>query len=161
MPSTGPVFPQNFPQTRRTCVPSSSVILGNFLRFHFLVARRRHFERCRKIRPELKAVHAPGVVALGHFLVNDAAARGHPLDVAGGDGAVVAHAVAMLDGSGEDVGDRLDAAVRMPRKTREIIFRNVIAEIVQQKKRVEVGSVAEAERAAQVHARAFAASVWI
>src|ERR1700686_376989 len=88
--------------------------------------------------------------------MNDAAARRHPLNVARSDGAVVAHAVAMLDGSGEDVGDGLDAAMRMPRKSRGIIFRNVIAKIVQKQKRIEIGSVAEAECAAQMHARAIA-----
>ncbi len=77
-------------------------------------------------------MHAAGVVALGHFLMDDAAAGGHPLDVAGGDGAAVADAVAVLDGSGKDVGDSLDAPVRVPGKAGEIIFRHVIAKIVEQ-----------------------------
>ena len=80
---------------------------------------------------------------------------GHPLDVAGRDGAVVAHAVAMFDGAGEDVSDGLDAAVRVPREARQIILRDVVAEIVEQEERVEIGGVAEAERAAQMYARAF------
>ena len=84
-------------------------------------------------------MHAARRVALGHFLVNDAAARGHPLHVAGGDGAVVAHAVAMLHGSGEHVGNRLDAAVRMPRKSGEVILGDVIAEIVEEQEGIEVG----------------------
>ena len=97
----------------------------------------------------------PVGIALGHLLVDDAAARGHPLHVAGGDGAVVAHAVAVLDGSGEDIGDGLDPAMRVPRKAREIILGNVIAEIVEEQEGIEIGRIAEAERAAQVHARAF------
>ena len=97
----------------------------------------------------------PGVVALGHFLVDDAAARGHPLDVARGDGAAVAHAVAVLDGAGEDVGDGFDAAVGVPREAGEVVLGDVVAEIVEEEERVEVGGVAEAERAAQVNARAF------
>ncbi len=97
----------------------------------------------------------PAAIALGHLLVDDAAARGHPLHVAGADRAMVAHAVAMLDGPGQHVRDGLDAAVRMPRKARQIILRNVIAEIVEQQERIEVGGVAETERAAQMHARAF------
>src|SRR6266404_2726361 len=100
-------------------------------------------------------MHAAGGVALGHFLVDDAAAGGHPLDVAGGDGAAIPHAVAVLDGSGKHVSDGFDAAVRMPRKSRQIIFGNIIAEIVEEKKRVEVRGVAEAEGAAQMHARTF------
>src|ERR1041385_6056157 len=61
----------------------------------------------------------------------------------------------MFDGSSKNIGDRLNAAVRMPRETGEVIARDVVAEIVQQEKRVEVGCVAEAERPAQMHAGAF------
>ena len=68
---------------------------------------------------------------------------------------LVAHAVAVLHGPRQDVGDGFDAAVRMPRKPGQVILRNVVAEIVEQQKRVEIGRVAETERAAQVHARAF------
>ena len=155
MPSTGPFLPQKLPQTMRTCVPSSSVTCGNVGGLHFLITRRGHLQRGGKIGPQLEAVHAAGVVALGHFLVDDAAAGGHPLHVAGGDGAVVAHAVAVLDGSGEHVGDGLDAAMRMPGKAGEIVLGNVVAEVVEQQERVEVGGVAEAEGAAQMHAGAF------
>ena len=87
--------------------------------------------------------------------MDDAAAGGHPLDVAGGDGAAVAHAVAVLHGSGEDVGDGLDAAMRMPGKAGEIVLGNVVAEVVEQQEGIEVGRVAEAEGAAQMDARAF------
>src|SRR5260370_33440653 len=86
--------------------------------------------------------------------MDDAAAGGHPLNVAGGDGAAVADAVAVLDGSGKDVGDSLDAPVRVPGKAGEIIFRDVIAEIVQQKEGIELGGVAKAKYAAELHARA-------
>src|SRR2546421_571483 len=77
------------------------------------------------------------------------------IDGIGGDGAAIPHAVAVLDGPGKHVSDGLDAAVRMPRKPRQIIFRNVVAEIVEEKKRVEVRGVAKAERTAQVYARTF------
>src|SRR6266436_649659 len=61
----------------------------------------------------------------------------------------------MLDGPGKDVRDGLDAAMRMPRKARQIIFGNIVTKIVEEKERVKVRSVAEAKRAAQVHARTF------
>ena len=100
-------------------------------------------------------MHAAGRVALGHFLVNDAAAGGHPLHVAGGDGAVVAHAVAVFDGSGENVGDGLDAAMRMPRESGEVVLGDVVAEVVEEQERIEILGVAEAERAAQMDSGAF------
>ena len=87
--------------------------------------------------------------------MDDAPARRHPLKVAGGDGPAVAHAVAVLDGAGEDVGDGFDAAMRMPREAGQVIGRDVVAEVIEQEEGVEVGRVAESERAAQMHAGAF------
>ena len=98
-------------------------------------------------------MHAARLIALRHLLVDDAAAGRHPLDIPGRDGAMVAHAVPVLHGSGEYVSDGLDSAVWMPREARQIILRNVIAEVVKKQERIEVRGVAETERPAQVHAR--------
>ena len=68
---------------------------------------------------------------------------------------MIAHAVAVFDGSGEDVGDGLDAAVRVPGKSGEVVLGNVVAEIVEEQERVEVVGVAEAEGAAQMHSGTF------
>src|SRR6266849_8827507 len=87
--------------------------------------------------------------------MNDAAAGGHPLDVAWGDRAAIAHAVAVLNRTGPHVRDGLDSTMRVPWKTFEIILGNVVAKIVEKKEGIEVGGVAETERAAQVNARAF------
>ena len=95
------------------------------------------------------------MVALGHLLVNNPAARRHPLDVARRNCPVVPHAVAVLHRSREHIGNRLDPAVRMPRKPRQIILRHVVAKIIQQQERVKIRSVAEAKGALQMHARAF------
>ena len=94
-------------------------------------------------------------VALRHLLVQDAAARRHPLDVAGAERAAVAETVAVLDGAVEHIGDRLDAAVRMPREPGEVILRAVVAEIVEQEERVEGLGLAEAEGAVELHPGAF------
>src|SRR6202011_2433232 len=84
------------------------------------------------------------------------------LDVAGCDGAMVADAVAMLDGSGENVGDGLDAAMGVPGKSGEIILRDVVAKIVEQKEGIELRGVAKTKRAAEVNScalrRGFAAN---
>ena len=100
-------------------------------------------------------MHAAVRVALRHLLVQDAAAGRHPLHVAGAEAAAVAEAVAVLDVAGEHVGDRLDAAVRMPRKAGEIVARVVVAEVVEEQERIELRGVAEAERALQLDAGAF------
>src|SRR6185295_16825147 len=95
------------------------------------------------------------LIALRHLLVEDAAARSHPLHVAGAEAAAIAEAVAVRHLTGEDVGDRLDAAMRMPREAGEIVGRVLVAEIVEQQKRIELARVAEAECALQLDTRAF------
>src|SRR5262249_1578797 len=87
--------------------------------------------------------------------MNDPAARGHPLNVPGANRPAIAHAVAMLDRPGEDVGNRLDPAMRVPREPGEVIRRDVVAEVVEEQEWVVVGRRAEAERPAQVHAGPF------
>ena len=128
--------------------------LGNVGGLDVLIARRRHFQGRRQIGPELKAVHAALGVALRHFLMQDAAARRHPLHVAGIEIAAIAEAVAVLDGAGQHISNGLDAAMRMPRKAGAIIVGPVIAEIVEQKERIEFGRVAEAEGAVELDAGA-------
>ena len=100
-------------------------------------------------------MHAALRVALRHLLMHDAAAGRHPLHVAGAEHALIAEAVAVLDLAGQDVGDRLDAAMRMPGKAGLVLVGIVVAEIVEQQERIELLGVAEAEGAAQMHAGAF------
>ena len=88
-------------------------------------------------------MHAAGLISLWHFLVNDAAAGGHPLNVARVDGAAVADAVSVLDAAGEDVGNRFDPAMGMPRKPGEVVGGVVVPEVVEQKKGIEVCRLAE------------------
>src|SRR6266550_2404580 len=102
--------------------------LRDFLGMNVLIARIGHLEAARQIRPQLKAVHPAALVALRHLLVQNAAARGHPLHVAGTHAAAVAQAVAVLDTTAQHVGDRLDAAMRMPRKAGEIVLGVLVAE---------------------------------
>jgi predicted O-linked N-acetylglucosamine transferase (SPINDLY family) len=49
-------------------------------RLYFLVPGSGHLETGREVSPELKPVHPPGGVALGHLLVDDAAAGRHPAE---------------------------------------------------------------------------------
>jgi hypothetical protein len=128
--------------------------LGNVLRAHVLVARRRHLERRRQIRPQLEAVHPPPGIALRHLLVEDPAARGHPLDVAGPELPRVPEAVAVEDRPREHVRDGLDSAMRVPREAGDVVGRPLVAEIVEQQKRIGLVRLPEAERAAQLDARA-------
>src|SRR6266852_3951649 len=99
-------------------------------------------------------MHPARRVTFRHLLMDDTPPCRHPLDVAGGDRATIAHAIAVLHGCRQDVCDGLDSAVWVPREPRQIILGNVIAEVVEEEERVEVGCVAESERAAQVYTRA-------
>src|SRR5262245_1164766 len=84
--------------------------------------------------------------------MDNAAAGGHPLHIAGSDGGVIADAVAMLHRSSQHVGNRCNAAVRMPRKAFQVFCRQVVANIVEQQKGIEIRRVAETERAPQMYA---------
>jgi glutamate synthase (NADPH/NADH) large chain len=68
---------------------------------------------------------------------------------------IMASEVGVLDIPGEDVGDRLNAAVRMPRKAVLVVRRCVPAEIVEQQERIGLGRLAEAEPAMEVHTGPF------
>src|SRR5260370_29489464 len=100
-------------------------------------------------------MHPARLIALRHLLMNDAAPCRHPLHVPRGDSAMVANAMAMLDGSRQNVRDCLDSPVRMPREPCQIVLGDIVTKVVEKEKRVEVGRVAEPERPAQVHASAF------
>ena len=100
-------------------------------------------------------MHAAVGVAFGHLLVEDAAAGGHPLDVAGGHLALVAEAVAVLDFAGQDVGDGLDAAMRVPGEAGEVVGGILVAEVVEQEEGIELLGFAEAEGALELDACAF------
>src|SRR6266446_3669136 len=99
-------------------------------------------------------MHTALRITLGHLLVQDAAAGGHPLHVASSHLAFVSEAIAVLDRAGEHIRDRLNPTVRMPRKSGQVIFRVVVAKIVQQQKWIEILRFAEAEGALQFHAGA-------
>jgi len=75
-------------------------------------------------------MHAAALVAFRHLLVKDAAAGGHPLHVAGAHFAPVAEAIAMFDAATQDVRDRFNAAVRMPREPGEIVLGMLVAEVI-------------------------------
>src|SRR5437879_6528939 len=92
-------------------------------------ARRGHLQRLRQIGPELEAVHTTLRVTLRHLLVHDAAAGRHPLHVARGHQSAIAQAVAVLHLAGQNVRDRLDAAMRMPGEAGLVLVGIVVAEI--------------------------------
>ena len=135
---------------------SAAANTNDVVRGDVLVARRGHLEGRGKIGPELEAVHPAVGVASRHFLVHDAAGGRHPLDVARAEAAAIAETVAVLDGAGEDVRDRLDAAMRMPWESREVVVRTFIPEIVEQQEGIELRGVAKAEGATQLDAGALA-----
>ena len=60
----------------------------------------------------------------------------------------------MLHGAGEHIGDSFDAAVRVPRESRQIIGGPIITKIVEQQKRIGLPRIAEAEGAPQLDAGA-------
>src|SRR5947209_6631973 len=87
--------------------------------------------------------------------MEDAAACGHPLHITGGHLALVPQAIAVFHRAGEHICDGLDASVRVPWKSGEVVFRIVVAEIIQKQEWIEILGFAEAECALQLDASAF------
>ena len=100
-------------------------------------------------------MHLPALAGFGHFLVHDAAAGGHPLDITCAEAAFVAQRVRVIDRAGEHVGDGLDAAVRVPREARLELLRVFVAEVVEQQEGIEGAGVVKPEGAVQVNPGAF------
>src|SRR6476620_9809551 len=87
--------------------------------------------------------------------MHDAAPGGHPLHVARAERAAISQTIAMLHGAGQPVRDGFDAAMRVPRASREILGRPVVTEIIEQQKRIGLRRSAEAEGASQLDAGTF------
>ena len=119
------------------------------------VAGRHHLLAGRQVGPELEPPHGAGGAHLRHLLVDDAAAGGHPLHIPGADGPLVAHAVAMFHQPFQHVGDGLDAAVRMPGESGQVLVRVGGMEIVQHQEGIELRHLGIAEGALQVDAGPF------
>src|SRR5690242_17360261 len=99
-------------------------------------------------------MHSTDRISLRHLLVDNAAARSHPLHISCGNGATISHAVAMFDSPGKNVGNGLNPAMRMPREACQVILGNVVAKVVEEKERIEILGIAKSERSAQVHTSA-------
>src|SRR5262249_19628460 len=148
-PSLAPELAADHPHLRAIVVGDLWNIGGQ----HILVARRTHLQRRRQVRPQLKSMHAAVRGAFRHLLVQDAASCCHPLHITAAKAAAIAKAVAMLNTSRQYVCNRLDPAVRVPWKAGEIVVGPLVAEIVEQQERIELGGVAESERALEPDAR--------
>src|SRR6185436_14965622 len=92
--------------------PALRLGLGQATALKVAVLRPAHLLACRQVQPELQAADPLGA-DLRHLLVQDAAPRRHPLDVAGPDRPLVAERVPMLHFTRADDRDRLDPAMRM------------------------------------------------
>ncbi len=146
------------PELARHHAHHGAVVVGDFRnvrRLDVLISRIHHLLMRRQVGPELEAVHAPFGIALRHFLVHDAAARGHPLHVARAQRAFVPQAVAVVHGALEHVGDGLDAAVRVPGESLEEVLGALVAEVVEQEEGVELLGLPEPEGATKLHSGAF------
>ena len=88
-------------------------------------------------------------IALRHFLVKDAAASRHPLDIARPEAAAISEAVAVFHASRQYVGDRFNPAMRMPWEPRQVLIGVVVAKVIEEKEWVVIGGIAKANRPAQ------------
>ncbi len=113
------------------------------------VGRVCHFVLLGKIDPQLGAEHQ--LAGLGHLLMDDAAACGHPLAASIVDRALVAHAVPVLDLPFDKVGDRFYATVGVPGKPCQIVLRVGGVESVQHEEGIELLDIVIADYPDQFH----------
>jgi hypothetical protein len=129
--------------------------MGYVVGAHILITGLGHFQVRGQIGPELEAMHAPAIIAFGHFLMHDAGASRHPLHIARAQQSLIAEAVPMRHRACQYIGDGFNAPMRMPWKAFDIIFRTIIAKVIHHQKRIGQGRVPEAENAVQIHTGAF------
>ena len=123
-----------------------------------IATRKRLLDMAATDKMQVSFYHA-AFPATGHIAKQGGGNRYFMFDpfkdiVARAERTAIPQAVAVLNGAGEHVGDRLNPAVRMPREPRSIVFRGVAAEVVKEQEWVKFGGVAEAEAPAQPDARA-------
>ena len=126
--------------------------LGQPIGAQLAILRPAHLVARRQVEPQLQPGDAFGA-HLRHLLVQDAAARAHPLDVAGPDRPAVPERIAVGDLAVADERHRLDAAVRVIGEARFVVGGLGRLEVIEQEKGIEVVEAARAEAAPQVHAR--------
>ena len=128
-----------------------------------LVARRRPLLLARQVDPQLDAVEQATADVTSHSggvsMCRMPAAGGHPLGVAVGDEPAAAVGVLVLEDAVDDVGDGLEAAVRVPRRALGLARRVLdLAHLVHVDERVEQRQVDAGERAADREALALEAA---
>ena len=119
------------------------------------IAGIHHLMGLWQVSPQLEAVHASFRVAFGHFLMDDAAAGGHPLDVAFVDHPLVAQAVSVFNLAAQHIGDGFDAAMGMPGEPPHVIYRVVAPEIIQKQEGVEHAHLTETKSSPEMNPGAF------
>jgi hypothetical protein len=94
-------------------------------------------------------------VPLRHLLMDDAAARRHPLYVPGTNNPTVPDAVSMFHLTAEDIGNGFDASMGMPWKALDVVFGVVRTKIVEKKEWVKQGNLIVPERSFEVYTCSF------
>ena len=125
---------------------------GNLVGLDIAVTRRFHLFLRRQVDPELEAAHAP-LLLLWHLGMHDAAAGGHPLHATALEIPGVAEMIFVPQMAVEHVGHRLETAVRMRRKTGDVIVGVLGGEVVEHQERVEPRPGRLAEAATQLDTR--------
>jgi hypothetical protein len=117
------------------------------------VPRITHLVAGGQIEPELETLHQPGFL-LRQLGMDQAAAGGHPLRAARPEQAFVAGAVTVPHPSGNHVGDRFEAAMRMIGKAAEIVLRMLVAEGIEHQEGIQPALQIRRQHPGQANARA-------
>src|SRR5439155_17172539 len=134
--------------------PSVRLRLGQAISLEVAILGTAHLLSCGQVEPELKPADPLGP-DLRHLLVENAAARGHPLNVTGPDAAAVAERILVLDLPFPDDRDRLDPAVWVVGEARLVGGRVGRLEMVEEQEGIEVVEAAGADAPPEMDAGPF------
>src|SRR2546426_5134276 len=128
--------------------------LRQAIRLQVAILRPGHLLARRQVEPELQPAD-PLRADLRHLLVEDAAARGHPLNVTGPDRAAMPERISVLHLPLPDDRDRLDSPVRVIREARLVVRRVDRLEVVEEQERIEMVKTEGPDAPAEANPRPF------
>ena len=127
----------------------------HLLRLHVAVARVAHLVFLGEVQPKLEAVDEP-LLLFGHLRVDDPSSCRHPLRAARSEQTFVAFVVLVPEFTGDHVRHRLEAAMRMIRKARQVVLWLIRTKLVEHEERIEAPKKRRTDNTRELHARAVA-----
>src|SRR5437773_3439457 len=127
---------------------------GEAISLQVAILRPAHLLARRQVEPQLQSGDSLGAY-LRHLFVEDAASRGHPLNVAGADRPTVSQRVSVPHFAAPNHRDRLDSAMRVIREAGLVVARLGRLEVVEEQEGIEVVEPSSPDASSEMDPRPF------